>query len=79
MAWFDMDLSSKPYRTMLYHKDEVTGVAFHSRFPLFASSSSDGSVHVFHGQVFQARLCQPHHPVLAQSRCSQVVRPSSPT
>ena len=56
MAWFDLDLSSKPYRTLQYHKDDVTRVAFHASFPLFASSSSDGSVHVFHGQVYQVRL-----------------------
>ena len=53
VAWFDLDLSAKPYRIMHYHTDDVTRVAFHPRFPLFASSSNDGSVHVFHGQVYQ--------------------------
>ena len=53
VSWYDLDLSTKPYRTMQYHKDEVASVAFHASYPLFASASADGTVHVFHGQVFQ--------------------------
>ncbi len=64
MAWYDMDLSTKPYRAMKYHNAVVRGVAFHRSYPLFASSSDDGSAHVFHGmvyQVLQAPPPLPHH------------------
>lgn len=55
LAWFDMDLSTRPYRVMRYHTSALTGVAFHRTYPLFASSSTDASVHVFHGMVYQVR------------------------
>ena len=55
MAWFDLDLSTKPYRSLRYHGQAVRGVAFHARHPLFASASDDGAAHVFHGMVYQAR------------------------
>ena len=61
MSWYDLDLSTKPYRTMQYHKDEVACVAFHTSYPLFASASADGTVHVFHGQVFQVCLLSWRH------------------
>jgi hypothetical protein len=48
VCWFDMDLSTKPYKTIKYHRAAVNGVAFHRAYPLFASASSDGAVHVFH-------------------------------
>jgi ribosome biogenesis protein ERB1 len=30
----------------------IRDVAFHKRYPLFASSSDDGSVNIFHGMVY---------------------------
>lgn len=53
LAWYDMDLSTKPYKVLRYHAHSVSGVAFHRSFPLFASSSDDATVHVFHGMVYQ--------------------------
>lgn len=53
LAWFDMDLSTKPYRSLRYHSQALRGVAFHARHPLFASASDDGAVNVFHGMVYQ--------------------------
>ena len=38
VAGFDMDLSSKPYKNLRYHSKAVRQVAFHKRYPLFASS-----------------------------------------
>ena len=55
LAWYDLDLSSKPYKALRYHKAAVRGAAYHRGYPLFASSSDDGAVHVFHGMVYQAR------------------------
>lgn len=59
VCWFDMDLSTRPYRTLRYHTQAVRNVCYHARYPLFASASDDGSVHVFHGRVFADLLQNP--------------------
>lgn len=59
VAWFDLDLSSKPFRTLKYHTGAVRDVAFHPRYPLLASASDDGSVHVFHARVFDDLMKNP--------------------
>jgi ribosome biogenesis protein ERB1 len=38
---------------MRYHDAAVRSVMFHRSYPLFASSSDDASVQVFHGMVYQ--------------------------
>ncbi|VVB03422.1 unnamed protein product [Arabis nemorensis] len=52
MCWFDMDLSSKPYKTLKNHPKDITNVAFHRSYPLFASCSVDSTAYVFHGKVY---------------------------
>jgi ribosome biogenesis protein ERB1 len=52
LAWFDMDLGTKPYRTLRYHTKALRGVAFHPTLPLFASASDDGTIHIFHATVY---------------------------
>ncbi|XP_078441418.1 transducin/WD40 repeat-like superfamily protein [Wolffia australiana] len=52
LCWFDMDLSSKPYKTLKAHPKDITSVAFHGSYPLFASSSEDCTAYVFHGMVY---------------------------
>ncbi|RKP24382.1 WD40-repeat-containing domain protein, partial [Syncephalis pseudoplumigaleata] len=59
VCWFDLDLSTRPYRTLRYHRQAVRGVAYHQRYPLFASCGDDGSVHVFHGMVYNDLLQNP--------------------
>ncbi|EGD79514.1 hypothetical protein PTSG_10085 [Salpingoeca rosetta] len=59
LAWFDTDLSTKPYKTLRYHRYALRSVKFHRRYPLFASCSDDGSVHVFHGMVYNDLLQNP--------------------
>ncbi|KNG51308.1 ribosome biogenesis protein erb1 [Stemphylium lycopersici] len=50
--WMDMDLSNKPYKTMRFHKEAVRAVRFHpGGLPLFADTSDDGTIQVFHGKV----------------------------
>ncbi|CAA6664113.1 unnamed protein product [Spirodela intermedia] len=44
LCWFDMDLSA--------HPKDITNVAFHRSYPLFASSSDDCTAYVFHGMVY---------------------------
>ncbi|KAJ0972940.1 hypothetical protein J5N97_020899 [Dioscorea zingiberensis] len=52
MCWFDMDLSSQPYKTLKVHPKDITNVAFHRSYPLFASCSDDCTAYVFHGMVY---------------------------
>ncbi|WCJ25466.1 hypothetical protein M5689_007350 [Euphorbia peplus] len=52
LCWFDMDLSTKPYKVLKGHPNDVNKVAFHSSFPLFASCSEDCTAYVFHGMVY---------------------------
>ncbi|KAJ0987543.1 hypothetical protein J5N97_005899 [Dioscorea zingiberensis] len=52
MCWFDMDLSSQPYKTFKVHPKDITNVAFHRSYPLFASCSDDCTAYVFHGMVY---------------------------
>lgn len=59
VCWFDLDLSTKPYKTLKYHEYGVRSVRYHKRYPLFASSSDDGNVHVFHGTVYSDLLTNP--------------------
>ncbi|XP_067416237.1 ribosome biogenesis protein BOP1 [Emydura macquarii macquarii] len=59
LAWFDMDLSTKPYRVLRHHKKALRAVAFHRHYPLFASASDDGSVIVCHGTVYNDLLQNP--------------------
>lgn len=53
LAWYDLDLSVKPYRSLRYHQHTLRAVAYHRSYPLFASASDDATVHVFHGMVYQ--------------------------
>eukprot|EP01022_Parablepharisma_sp_SALTPOND_P036115 TRINITY_DN976_c0_g1_i1.p1 TRINITY_DN976_c0_g1~~TRINITY_DN976_c0_g1_i1.p1 ORF type:complete len:1142 (+),score=102.52 TRINITY_DN976_c0_g1_i1:9391-12816(+) len=52
VIWFDIDMGEKPYKTLKYSDKAVRKVDFHSKYPLFASASDDGSVYVFHGMVY---------------------------
>jgi len=52
LTWFDLELSAKPFRTLRYHSRGVRSVAFHPTLPLFASSSDDGTIHIFHATVY---------------------------
>uniref|UniRef100_A0A8C5SVC6 Ribosome biogenesis protein BOP1 n=2 Tax=Laticauda laticaudata TaxID=8630 RepID=A0A8C5SVC6_LATLA len=59
LVWFDLDLSTKPYRVLRHHKAALRSVAFHPSYPLFASGSDDGSVIVCHGMVYSDLLQNP--------------------
>lgn len=56
---YDLDLSAKPYKALRYHTYAVRGAAFHNSYPLFASSSDDGTAHVFHGRVYSDLMSNP--------------------
>ena len=42
-----------------YHKNAVRSVAYHRRYPLFASCSDDNSIIVSHGMVYNDLLQNP--------------------
>ena len=52
LLWHDVDLSSRPYKTLRYHGRAIRAARFHQGGrPLFADASDDGTVQVFHGKV----------------------------
>ena len=59
LCWFDLDLSTSPYKTMRSHDLAVRSVAYHPRLPLFASAADDASVHVYHGRVYADLMSNP--------------------
>ncbi|XP_065828781.1 ribosome biogenesis protein bop1-like [Oscarella lobularis] len=59
LCWFDLDLSSMPYKTLRHHKKAVRQVSYHRRYPLFASASDDGTVVIFHGMVYSDLMQNP--------------------
>mmetsp|Transcript_22328 Transcript_22328/g.43433 ORF Transcript_22328/g.43433 Transcript_22328/m.43433 type:complete len:536 (+) Transcript_22328:1-1608(+) len=59
VCWYDMDLSTRPYKTLKYHKKAVRQVDFSKTYPIFASGSDNGKLHIFHGKVFDDLLTNP--------------------
>ena len=59
LCWFDMDLSTAPYKTLRAHQLAVRSVAYNPTVPLFASASDDTSVHVYHGRVYDDLMANP--------------------
>lgn len=60
VLWHDLDLATTPYKTLRYHEKAVRLVKFHkASLPLFASASDDGSIHVFHGTVYDDLMSNP--------------------
>ncbi|GBM73790.1 Ribosome biogenesis protein bop1 [Araneus ventricosus] len=59
LSWFDLELSTKPYKTLRHHSKAIRQVGFHKRYPLFASTSDDGSVIICHGMVYSDLLQNP--------------------
>ncbi|KAL0878461.1 hypothetical protein ABMA27_003557 [Loxostege sticticalis] len=57
--WFDLELSSKPYQTLRLHGKAVRSVAFHPRYPLFATAGDDPYIVVSHGMVYNDLLQNP--------------------
>ncbi|WVW82824.1 ribosome biogenesis protein ERB1 [Kwoniella bestiolae CBS 10118] len=59
LAWFDLDLSNKPYKTLRYHTKALRSVVYHPTLPLFASASDDGTIHIFHCTIYQDLMQNP--------------------
>ncbi|KAK0617910.1 NUC169 domain-containing protein [Bombardia bombarda] len=60
LLWHDLDLSTRPYKTMRFHAEAIRTVKFHrGGLPLFADASDDGSLQIFHGKVPSDQLENP--------------------
>jgi len=61
LLWHDLELvSTKPYRTLRYHKKAIRAVKYHQGgLPLFVSTSDDGTIQVFYGKVFSDMMENP--------------------
>ncbi|KAH7930308.1 BOP1NT-domain-containing protein [Leucogyrophana mollusca] len=59
LCWFDLELSDKPYKILRYHTRAIRSLQFHPTYPLFASSSDDGSIQVFHARVYSDLMTDP--------------------
>ena len=59
VVWFDLDLSSTPFKTLKYHERAVRSCCFHGRYPIMCSASDDGAVHVFHSMVYSDLMRNP--------------------
>lgn len=59
LCWFDLDLTSTPYKTLRYNQQAVRSVSFHKKYPLFTSCSDDGSVNLFHSMVYNDLMQNP--------------------
>ena len=59
VAWFQLELSSKPFKLMDYHQDKIKSVEFNNNFPLFLSCSRNGKLVVYYGKVNEEELIDP--------------------
>ncbi|KAJ8515963.1 hypothetical protein ONZ45_g6649 [Pleurotus djamor] len=59
LCWFDLELSDKPYKVLRYHTKAIRSLHFHPTYPLFASSSDDGAIQVFHARVYNDLMTDP--------------------
>jgi len=59
LVWFDMDLSTRPYKSLQQHTKAIRGVAFHPRYPLYATASDDNSVIITHSMVYDDLMKNP--------------------
>jgi ribosome biogenesis protein ERB1 len=59
LCWFDLELSDKPYKILRYHTRALRSLQFHPTYPLFASSSDDGAIQIFHSRVYNDLMTDP--------------------
>lgn len=59
VLWFDLDLGASPYKTLKYHERAVRSCRYARRYPLMASVSDDGVIHVFHSMVYNDLMKNP--------------------
>ncbi|KAL2756296.1 hypothetical protein ACRALDRAFT_1076444 [Sodiomyces alcalophilus JCM 7366] len=74
LLWHDLDLSTRPYKTMRFHPEAIRAVRFHrGGLPLFADASDDGTLQIFHGKVVSDLMENPTIVPVKQLRGHKVV------
>uniref|UniRef100_A0A8C3XBY3 BOP1 ribosomal biogenesis factor n=1 Tax=Cyanoderma ruficeps TaxID=181631 RepID=A0A8C3XBY3_9PASS len=58
LAWFDLDLSTRPYRLLRHHRRALRAVSFHRQFPLSQFSCAVFPVFLAHYPYFPVDLLQ---------------------
>ncbi|KAJ1331488.1 ribosome biogenesis protein ERB1 [Microdochium nivale] len=51
LLWHELELSTRPFKTMRFHTEAIRAVKFHRSYPLFADASDDGTLQIFHSKV----------------------------
>ncbi|TKY88340.1 hypothetical protein EX895_002692 [Sporisorium graminicola] len=51
LAWFDLDLSTRPFKVLKYHAKAVRAVHFSTSWNLVADASDDGTLQLFYAKV----------------------------
>jgi ribosome biogenesis protein ERB1 len=60
LVWHDLDLSVRPYKTMRFHGEAIRAVKYHKGgLPLFADTSDDGTLQIFHAKVVSDLMENP--------------------
>lgn len=59
VAWFQLELSEKPFKIMEYHEDKIKSVSFHSHYPLFSSCSKNGKFLLYHATISSDMIKDP--------------------
>ena len=59
IAWFQLELSTKPFKLMDYHQDEIKAIDYNDYFPLFLSCSRNGKLLIYYGKVNDEELKDP--------------------
>ncbi|KAI1870222.1 hypothetical protein JX265_006392 [Neoarthrinium moseri] len=59
LLWHDLELSTRPYKTLRFHEKGIRAVKYHRSYPLFADASDDGTLQIFHGKVVNDLMEDP--------------------
>ena len=59
VAWFQVELSNKPFKLMDYHGDKIKSIQFHKKFPIFLSCSRNGKLLIYYGKVTEEEIKDP--------------------
>ncbi len=59
VAWFQLELSEKPFKIMDHHRDKIKNVYFHSDYPLFSCCSKNGKLLLYHATISTDMIKDP--------------------
>lgn len=57
--WYEYTISKRPTFTLNNHSDYISCIKFHKKYPLFFTSSHDGTVHIFHYTIYDDLITKP--------------------